>query len=157
LAFLAMRSGRVCRPAVRPQAQACQRASAPSCSLCAKLPARPPVSVEPIVAWDGGAEEKETADVKRALLDTLATPGVAGARRAMSGQKDMLNDDNDEVQKAAVAAAGTTAEGAVAAGKLLAAKKLPTRFAPRSSPALRKHAAKDTEAAKLLAKLAPKE
>jgi len=61
------------------------------------------------------------------------------------------------VQKAAVAAAGTTAEGAVAAGKLLGGEEAPGRARAAVVAALRKHAAKDTEAAKLLAKLAPKE
>jgi hypothetical protein len=122
---------------------------------CANYQLDPPASVEPIAAYIA-AQKKETTDVKKALLGVLATPGVVRGKKADEWIRAMLIDDRDEVQKAAVAAAGTTAGGAVHAARLLAAKKLPNALRADVIAALRGHAAKDAEAAKVLAELEPK-
>jgi putative membrane-bound dehydrogenase-like protein len=113
----------------------------------------PPVSVEPIVEFVA-AQKKETAEVKKSLLTVLATPGVLGGKKSAAWAKAMLKDEDASVALAAVAAAGVTPEGAVAAGEQLLATKEPSKEL-RSAvvAALKRHAGKDAESAKLLKRL----
>lgn len=109
----------------------------------------PPVSVEAIAEFVA-AQKKETAEVKKALLTVLATPGVRGGKKSDAWAVSMLKDDNADVVLAAVAVVGATPEGAVHAGERLLEMDKPSKEL-RSGvvAALRKHE-KDAKAAKLL-------
>jgi quinoprotein glucose dehydrogenase len=109
----------------------------------------PPVSLDPIAAFVAG-QKKETSDVKKTLLTVLATPGVTGGKKCDEWSRSMLTDPNEELAAAAVAAVTVTAEGAVHAGKLLAEKKLTKAQRPTVIAALKRHAQKSAEAAKVL-------
>jgi quinoprotein glucose dehydrogenase len=109
----------------------------------------PPVSLDPIAAFVAG-QKKETSDVKMALLNVLATPGVSGGKKCDEWSRSMLTDANEDAAAAAVAAVAVTADGAVHAGKLLAQKKLARALRPAVVAALKRHAKKSAEAAKVL-------
>ncbi len=110
----------------------------------------PPVSLDPIVAFVADRPRIATG-VKKALLDVLAAPGVKPSTTAVDWVAVVVADKaNAELHREGVRVLGKTAGGACKAGRLLLDKKLPTGLLPEVAEALRKHADKDAEAAKLL-------
>jgi putative membrane-bound dehydrogenase-like protein len=112
----------------------------------------PPVSLEAIVALVA-KEKEETEEVKKALLDVLATPGLDKGAKADDWVVSMLDDTSDEVRRRSIRVLGTTAPGARLVGKRFIEKKLPRSLLPEVTAALRKHADKDAQAKKLLAEV----
>jgi putative membrane-bound dehydrogenase-like protein len=120
---------------------------------CTNYQLDPPVSLDPIVAFVAGKDRTATT-VKKALLDVLATPGVEPGAKAADWVASVATDKTDEgLQRQAVRVLGSTAKGACKAARLLLDKKLPAGLLPEVSEALRRHAASDAEAAKLLAEV----
>jgi glucose/arabinose dehydrogenase len=107
----------------------------------------PPVSLDPLVAWMA-KQKSEQSDVRKALLQALGVPGVVQGTKAAGWIETQLADA--DVQREAVVALAVTAEGARQAGKLYLAKKLSRELHAEVSKGLKRHAAKDAEAAKLL-------
>jgi HEAT repeat protein len=70
----------------------------------ARYRTRPPVSLEPIVAYV--AKQKATIAVRKAMLEALAAPGTTKGEKAEAFALEMLKDKADEVRIAAAAACG---------------------------------------------------
>jgi quinoprotein glucose dehydrogenase len=110
----------------------------------------PPVSLDPIVAFVAEGP-RIAAGVKKALLDVLAAPGIEPGTKAVDWVAAVVADKaNAELHREGVRVLGKTAAGACKAGRLLLDKKLPAALQTEVTEALRKHADKDAEAAKLL-------
>jgi putative membrane-bound dehydrogenase-like protein len=110
----------------------------------------PPVSLDPIAAYVA-ARPRTAPAVKKALLEVLAAPGIEPGTKAVDWAATMATEKADtDLHREAIRVLGKTAVGACKAGRLLLDKKLPVGFGPEVVEALRKHADKNAEAAKLL-------
>jgi hypothetical protein len=65
----------------------------------------PPVSLDPLVAQVIG-DTKETSEVKKALLEALATPGTVKGPKAGEWVLSLLTIANDELRRQAITTAG---------------------------------------------------
>jgi glucose/arabinose dehydrogenase len=105
-------------------------------------------AVAPLKALLAGRKASEA--VRREVFLTLAAVDPASAT---AGAKAFLSGKDPALQREAVRVLGATAEGARLAGKLYLEKKLAPELLPVVTEGLRRHAAKDAEAAKLLKEL----
>src|SRR5262249_15992651 len=106
----------------------------------------PPLSLEPLVAYLS-SQPKETWEVKKAMLEVLATSGTLKGATAETFRGAAVKDAE---QKEAILVLRATAEGARQMGQLYAAGKLPGELRQEVVKALGMYASKDTAAARLL-------
>jgi hypothetical protein len=100
--------------------------------------------------WVAGQLKEEDDEVRGEALRTLA---AVAPEAAVKRAKAFLTGKDAVLQRAAVPVLGATAEGARLVGKSFLEKKLPVKLRPEVLAALRKHADRDAEAAKLLAEV----
>jgi quinoprotein glucose dehydrogenase len=83
--------------------------------------------------------------------EALQALGALDPAAAESLARDLVSRDNPVVRKAALEVLGSQAGGAKHLGRLFLDRKLPRELLPQVSEVLRRHAARDREAADLLA------
>lgn len=113
----------------------------------------PPIAYEPLLDY-AEKHPDEPPPVKIAVLEALqGTTLFSDEKTKVRCEKlavSCLDTDNADLQKVAVTVLGQQPEGAKIVGERLAAKKLPRELQPQVVAALRKHADKDKDIARIL-------